>query len=1105
MSPIRNRNSLQIKLIRLVILPILALLVGNCKGPEHDQLFNLLDPKHTGITFKNELVSDFDMNILEYLYFYNGGGVAIGDINNDGLPDIYFTSNQGENKLYLNLGNLQFEDITAAAGVIGGGGWSTGATMADVNGDGLLDIYVCQVGDYKTISGKNRLYINNGDLTFTDQAALYGVDFVGFSTQALFFDYDQDGDLDLYLLNHSIKKPEVFSHADTKYEQQDEKGGDKLYKNLLAEGGSGMQDVTQEAGILSSSLGFGLGVGIADVNGDGWMDIYISNDFTEDDYLYLNQGDGTFQESLKTFISNTSRYSMGNDLADINNDGLPDIFTTDMLPQDPTIWMKSLGEDKQEVIDVKKRLGYGDQFVRNHLQLNSPSGMFSEIGLLSGTSATDWSWSPLIFDMDNDGLKDIHITNGIVKRPNDLDFVQYSQSGAHQIKDEELSTKILIDMLPTMKLANFAYKNLGNLEFANMAKEWGLDQETYSNGSAYADLDNDGDLDLVINNIDQVAFVYENRSNTLRDHRFVQFDLKSNHTGNSFGIGATVTVFAQGQQFHQTLSTSRGFQSGVSTTLTFGLGKISSIDSVLVNWSRDATEKYVDISLDQKHLLLQGTGAATDSKNPASPTILEHAEVDLPWRHLENTEFDEFRREYLMPKRFGMAGPALAVGDLNGDGLEDLYLGGAKNQPGVVFFQNSEGKFTQQQNPIFDQLKASEEVVAEIIDLNGDGHPDLYVGSGGNEHPTGQLFLFDKVFLNDGKGNLHFSPTSLPPIGENTGAIAFEDVNGDGYPDLFVGSAVVTGDYGASPRSFLLLNDGSGKFSDATSSYFGSDFRPGMVHTAIWADIMGDAKPELIIGGHWMPIQVYSLEKNQFKKVSPQGIEYASGWVNRLFAYDLDGNGYEDIIVGNLGLNSKLKASQDYPIWLYHADFDSNGQGDPLIFHYMEGRLVPFASRDDLMRQIPGIKKLHESYLDYAQISSPKDIFNSSNLAVAKQLKAETLTSGIYWNQGDGKFRYEAFPIQAQFSPIHDFTVFEKKGETYLIGFGNFSGFRSDLGQALAAPLVMINFKDGALKAIDSNLDEKIWGEYRYGQPIQINGIRHLLGVRNNDAPVFWK
>lgn len=1089
----------------MATLPLLALLVGNCKGPEQDQLFNLLDPKLTGINFKNELVSDFDMNILEYLYFYNGGGVAIGDINNDGLPDIYFTSNQGENKLYLNLGNLQFEDITAAAGVNGDGGWSTGATMADVNGDGLLDIYVCQVGDYKTISGKNRLYINNGDLTFTDQAAAYGVDFVGFSTQAMFFDYDQDGDLDLYLLNHSIKKPEVFSHADTKYDQQDEKGGDKLYKNLLAEGGSEMQDVTQEAGILSSSLGFGLGVGIADVNGDGWVDIYVSNDFTEDDYLYLNQGDGTFQESLKTFISNTSRYSMGNDLADINNDGLPDIFTTDMLPQDPTIWMKSLGEDKQEVIDVKKRLGYGDQFVRNHLQLNSPSGMFSEIGLLTETYATDWSWSPLIFDMDNDGHKDIHITNGIVKRPNDLDFVQYSQSGAHQIKDEELSTKILIDMLPTMKLANFAYKNLGNLKFVNMAKAWGLDQETYSNGSAYADLDNDGDLDLVINNIDQVAFVYENRSNVLHNHHFVQFDLKSNQAGNSFGIGATVTVFAQGQQFHQTLSTSRGFQSGGPTTLTFGLGNINSIDSVVVNWNSTATEKYVGLSLDQKHLLHQGAGTAAEFRKPVTKPVLEQAELDLPWSHLENTEFDEFRREYLMPKRFGMAGPALAVGDLNGDGLEDLYLGGAKNQPGVVFFQNSEGKFTQQQNPIFDQLKASEEVVAEIIDLNGDGHPDLYVGSGGNEHPTGQLFLFDKVFLNDGKGNLNFSPTSLPPIGENTGAIAFEDVNGDGYPDLFIGSAVVTGDYGASPRSYLLLNDGSGKFTDATTSYFGTEFRPGMVQTAIWADILGDAKPELIIGGHWMSIQVYTLEKNQFKKVSPSGLESSSGWVNRLFAYDLDGNGHQDIIVGNLGLNSKLKATQDHPIWLYHADFDSNGQGDPLIFHYMEGRLVPFASRDDLMRQIPGIKKLHESYLDYAQISSPRDIFNSSNLSVAQQLKAETLTSGVYWNQGNGKFTYQAFPILAQFSPIQDFAIMEKQNEKFLICFGNFSGFRSDLGQAMASPMAIISYKDGTFKTFDPALGENVWGEYRAAKPIQLKGTPHLIGVRNNNSPVFWR
>ena len=1063
-------------------------------------MFILLSAKETGIDFRNDLAYTDDMNILEYLYFYNGGGVALGDINNDGLVDIYFTSNQGENKLYLNKGGFQFQDISSSAGVTGEGGWSTGVTMADINGDGLLDIYVCQVGDYKGLKGKNKLYINNGNLTFSEKAADYGIDFVGFSTHAVFFDYDQDGDLDLYLLNHSIKKPEVFSHADTKFTNQDEKGGDKLYKSLLAQGEYKMTEVTQSAGILSSSLGFGLGVGIADVNGDGWMDIYVSNDFTEDDYLYINQGDGTFLESLREYIENTSRYSMGNDLADINNDGLPDIFTTDMLPEDPEIWMKSVGEDKQEVFDVKKRLGYGDQYVRNHLQLNRGDGKFSEIGLLTNTFATDWSWSPLIFDMDNDGLKDIHITNGIVKRPNDLDFIQYSQEPAPGLPESEIQKK-QIDMLPTVKLPNFTFKNEGNLQFDNVSEKWGLDQLSYSNGSAYADLDNDGDLDLVINNTDQEAFIYRNNSSEKLGLNYVQIDLKGDGF-NQFGIGAQVWVYAGNDSFFQALSTSRGFQSGTSTTLTFGLGVNEIIDSVLVSWNAKDVEVFNGIKVGDRSLLEKGKGQLGSFPRLIRSNLLELVDLGIDWKHEENLEFDEFRREYLMPRRYGTEGPALAVGDINGDGLDDIYFGGAKGQAGSLYFQVEDGSFSKIENPVFEQLKTAEDVVAVIEDLNGDGHLDLYVGSGGNEYSAGEIFNFDRVYLNDGKGNLRFSMNSLPPIGENTSTVAVKDVNGDGFPDLFVGASVVTGNYGAIPRSYLLLNDGKGRFRDATAQYFEEEFKPGMVQKAIWEDVTGDGKEELVLAGEWMPIKVFSQNSSgKFEKLEDLA---DSGWYFGLRKFEMEEVG-RGILLGNLGLNSKLKASPKEPVWLFHGDIDGNGQEDPLIFHYMQGHLVPFATRDDLIKQISALKRKHDTYLSYSGIRSPEDLLERSQLDKANRYKAEDFRSGLLWQKA-GQFEFIPLPIEAQFGPIRDFISFESQGQVYVLAVGSFKGFRNDLGKAMAQPLVMFRWEESRFIHIPIGLKgSEYWGELRCAEKIRVKDKDYILITRNNTTPVFFE
>jgi enediyne biosynthesis protein E4 len=1081
---------------------LISFLLLSCakKEKEQEKLFTLLPPEETGVHFSNPLTSTTELNIIEYLYFYNGGGVSAGDINNDGLADLYFTGNQVSNRLYLNKGNFQFEDITESAGVSGDGGWSTGVTMADVNGDGLLDIYVCQVGDYGVIQGKNKLYINLGDGKFKEAAAEYGLDFKGFSTHAVFFDYDRDGDLDLYLLNHNVKSPEVFTRAENR--KISDPSGDKLYKNLASEGKVGFIDVTRESGIYSSILGFGLGVSVEDFDGDGWLDIYVSNDFTENDYLYLNQQDGTFREALEDLISSTSRYSMGNDAADLNGDGLPEIFTTDMLPEDPEIWMKSVGEDKAEVYQIKQKFGYADQYVRNHLQLNRGIKGFAEIALYSGVYASDWSWSPLIFDMDNDGLPDIHVSNGIVKRPNDLDFIQYSQEADASLSMEELR-KRQIDMLPSLKISNFSWVNQGDLTFRNEAKALGLDQESYSNGSAYVDLDNDGDLDLVINNIDEPAFIYKNHSEK-SGNSFLRIVLQAEGY-NSFGLGAKVSVYAGENQWTQRLSTSRGFQSGTSTTLVFGLGKTSAVDSILVNWPDGKNEFFPTTPTQIELTLKEGTGRyyshASVKNNPSSQL------PSLDWIHQEKDELDPIKQEYLAPKSFARMGPAMAVGDVNGDGLDDLYLGGAKDQAGTIFLQNDKGDFSEFPNPIFQQLAKAEDVVAAFADFNGDGKLDLFVGSGGNEYESGNLFNFDRIFFGDGSGKFSFSMNSLPPIGENTSVVTIYDLDNDGDLDLFVGSSVKFGDYGRSPKSSLLINQGRGQFKDETETWFGQEVDLGMINAAKWADLDGDGKVELILSGDWQGIRVFKFTGNGKLVETPvAGLEYSAGWITAIELMDVDGNGKNDLVVGNLGLNSKLKASKEKPVWLYHHDFDGNGQSEPLIFHFMGEKLVPFATRDDLIRQLPGIKRKHSSYSEYAKIKQPEDLFPKEVIDQARKLPAYEFRSGVYFQQTDGSFEFVPFPKEAQWSPISAIAVDEPSGTLYL--GGNSSDFRVDLGRSNNIGILAYTWKNSSW-SVAENLQNPHPGFF--GAEIRtielLKNVKEtvVLGAQNNGSLIWLR
>jgi hypothetical protein len=1063
----------------------------SCESDKDPTLFELLPASQTGVDFENTLESTSKVNILEYLYFYNGSGVTAGDINNDGLVDLYFGGNQVSNKLYLNRGDFKFEDITEKAGVSGDKGWTTGVIMVDVNGDGLLDIYVNQVGGYKGIQGKNKLYINQGDEKFVEESEKYGVAFEGLSTQAVFFDMDRDGDLDMYLLTHSVKSPEVFAPA--KARNTSDPKGDKLFLNLSSQGQNRFEDVTEKAGIYSSQLGFGLGVGVSDIDGDGWPDIYASNDFTENDYVYLNQQDGTFKESLETILSSSSRFSMGNDLADINGDGLPEIFTTDMLPEDPAIWMKSVGEDKPEVFQIKKQFGYGDQYVRNHLHLNQGNGNFSEIALFSEVYATDWSWSPLIFDMDNDGLPDIHITNGIVKRPNDLDFVQYFQEGARLLSSTELQAK-QIELLPSVKLSNFTYKNIGNLKFVNQGEDWGLDQPSYSNGSTYADLDNDGDLDLVINNINQPAFIYRNHAEKSKNH-FLRIKLKEEGR-NPFAIGAKVSLFAAQKSWSQTVSTTRGFLSGPSSTLVFGLGKVSHLDSIQVDWPDGTSESFLNITSDRSLTLQKGSGEVvtvelqkTSNSSPEVPLI--------SWRHEENAVPEHTKREYLIPRSYSEMGPALAVGDVNQDDLEDIYLGGAIGQPGVLLVQKKDGSFKEYSNPIFLQFAKAEDTAAAFADFNGDGFLDLYVGSGGHEFKSGSLFLNDRVFFGNGKGDFKFNPMSLPLIGENTADLAIYDINGDGFLDVFVGTSVIFGDYGASPKSTLLLNQGNGNFKDVTKKWFDSKIDLGMINSANWVDMDGDGIAELIIGGDWQPVRIFRIiDSKKIVELQLSGLERSAGMVQTIAAGDFNSDGRVDLAVGNLGLNSKLKASIDAPIWMYHSDFDHNSQSEAIIFHYMGNKLVPLASRDDLIKQIPGLKKKHSSYLEYSQISRPEDLFSKEQLSTADNYPIYELRSGVYFQDVSGGFSFEPFPLEAQFSPITAL-AWDAQSKTLFTG-GNLSGFRVDLGKTKARSVSRLIRKDNSWTVSNSQISIPISAEIRKMKFITVDSTKLLLAPVNN-------
>jgi len=1088
--------------------------------PHSPALFELLKPEATGVTFANTLPEKPDFNILNYLYYYNGAGVAVGDVDGDGLPDLYFTSNLGSNKLYRNKGNYQFEDITDRAGVADSIGWKTGVTMADVNGDGKIDIYVSGA-DYLGLHGRNVLYINNGDGTFTDRTKQYGLDRVGYNTQALFFDYDGDGDLDMYLLDHSTHTQRPQAQGSPKSPRTSDR--------LLRNDGGHFTDVTDAAGLRDGIDGYGLGIVASDFNNDGCPDIYVANDFQGNDYLYINNCNGTFTESIAKETGHTSRFSMGVDAADFNNDGRTDIISLDMLPEREDILKTSANAETFNVYNLMLQAGYEPQYARNALQLNRGKGKFSEIGYLAGVFATDWSWAALFADLDNDGRKDLFVTNGIYRRPNDMDYISFVGNEAVQATLHDTITRgnlRLLQKMPQVPIANYAFQNEGDLRFRNMAEAWGLAQPGFSNGAAYVDLNNSGNLDLVVNNINAPASIYRSRAREINKNHYLTVQLRGSGA-NTAGIGAKVEITQKGEKQIVEQMPTRGFLSSVDPRLHFGLGPSNRIDSLTVIWPDHRFQTLTNLEGDRILALSQTDASGSDRYrygNPIPPARPARgqpvavpmftdvtAKTSVDFKQEEDTFYD-WNREPLMPHLLSTEGPRLAVADVDGDGLDDFYVGGAKWQSGKLFIQQGDGTFRASKQAAFAADSLSEDIGASFFDANGDGHPDLLVVSGGNEFWGEQDPLRPRLYLNDGHGNFQRARDALPDIFENGSCVAVGDFDGDGHPDLFLGSRVVSRSYGLIPKSHLLRNDGSGHFTDVTLEKAPELSEAGMVSSATWIDYDHDGKLDLVVVGEWMPVRVFHNENGKLVDRTKQaGLSGTNGWWNSVQAVDLRGNGRQDLVLGNLGLNSYLRATTKEPARLYINDFSHSGGGniEQILTFYKNGVSYPVAGRDELVKKIPSLLSKYPSYKSFGA-SRVEDIFPAADLKQAQVREAYTFASAVALNNGDGTFTLQPLPTEAQFAPIYASLAgdFDGDGKTDLLVGGNFYGVTPTLGRYDASYGLMLRGDGkGGFTPVDmeqSNL--VIDGEVRDIKTLRgVNGQRLIVVARNNDKVMILR
>jgi len=1081
---------------------LMLLLVTGCG--KSDTLFESMPADKTGIEFTNKPLEKKLFGILYYLYYYNGGGVATGDVNGDGLPDIYFTANnRGGNKLYLNKGAFVFEDVTEKAGVAGMADWCTGVTMADVNGDGRLDIYVSAVSNVYGLTGHNMLYINEGNtpdgaVRFSEKAAAYGLNFSGLGTQAAFFDYDGDGDLDCYLLAHS-RSPHANIKDTVNRHVYDSLSGDRLYRNDLSTTQK-FTDVSAEAGIYQSNLGYGLGLAVADFNNDGWDDVYVGNDFHENDYYYLNKGNGTFEEKGAEVFGHYARFSMGNDVADYNNDGNLDLITVDMLPEDEKV-LKTYGSDENADIYKMKleRNGYQHQYSRNVLQKNNGRN-FSEVGLLNNISATDWSWSPLFADFDNDGNKDLFISSGIVRRPMDLDYIRFVsdlQIRGGLDKTDKLDA-VAEEKMPEGSSHPYLFKGSGKDGFEDKSEAWGTKElKGFHTGAAYADLDNDGDLDVVINSILAPATVLKNNA---PKSNYLSFSFQGNGA-NTGGLGAKVYVFQKGQTQYQQLMATRGFQSASDARLHFGLGN-TGVDSVLVVWPNQSYQVIKNISSNQFIALQQknagGRFIHPQFFTPPTPLLTLVNNVKVDWQHTEN-EFVDFNVQYLIPHAQSTRGPKVAVGDVNGDGLDDFYACGAKGQPGALFIQKEKETFLATNTALFAADAESEDVDALFFDADNNGTLDLYVASGGNELVGENALLLDRLYLNDGKGTFTKAAGALPPLYQNKSCVTVADVDKDGDADIFVGNLAHAKAYGVPQTSYLLFNDGKGVFTQTSQNAF-TDL--GMVTAAAFADVNGDGWPDLVAAGEFMPLTVFINKKGQFEKTT---IPTSTGWWQTLLLDDVNGDGHVDILAGNWGWNNKFWSGKNGPVKLYVSDFDKNGQVDHLLSYTKGGVEYPFLAKDEMERALPVLRKHYLHYAEYAGLPM-KDAFYGFAETVTP-LQAERLGSAVAYGNGKGGFELKDLPADWQLAPIFSFQKWAEPttNKQYISG-GNFFDVIPYEGRYDAQPLALFSVdKQNQWQYLHQPELGNIKGQVRDVKWLRTAQGNLLLVAQNNGPILFYK